>query len=161
MRKRKRDRRTPGEPRGTIHPLLDLHGLTGDEAVRRTDAWLRVRQTENVRTVVVVTGRGRHSGGTPVLPGEVALLLERLTGTVVAGFAPEASGGSFRVELRRPSPGDLSAPAAPAEPLVLRHAPAQLRRQAEETLWELGITPTPTLLAAEVRRLMAQEDDDG
>lgn len=159
MHKRKRDRRAPGEPRGTVHPLLDLHRLTADEAVRRTDAWLRARQAENVRTVVVVTGRGRHSGGTPVLPGEVALLLERLTGTVVARFATEASGGSFRVELRRPSPADMPAPAAPAEPLVLRRAPAQLRRQAEETLWELGITPTPTLLAAEVRRLMAEEGD--
>lgn len=141
----------PPEPRGTVHPVLDLHGLTGDEAARRTDRWLRDRQADGVRTVVVITGRGLRSRGLPVLRAEVEHLLAGLKGSVVAGWETGDLGGSVRVELRRPPPS--RARAADPTPRLLRETPAELRLRAEEALWELGVEPTPTLLEAEIRRL--------
>jgi hypothetical protein len=139
---------------GAIHPLLDLHGHTGDEARRRAGAWMRERRAEGVRTVVLVTGRGMHSAGMrPVLLGEVEDLLRSLRGTVVAAFSRLHGGGGFRVELGRVPP--------PREPRVRPHAALdgaapELRRRAEDALWELGIQPTPALLDAEVRRLLRE-----
>ena len=137
---------------GRVHPVLDLHGLTGEEAARRTGSWLRERQAEGVRTVVVVTGRGARSRGLPVLRAEVEHLLEGLRGTLVAGWESGHAGGSFRVELRRPPP----TPPAPAPSRLLRDAPPDLRLRAQEALWELGVAPTPALLEAEIRRLLAE-----
>jgi hypothetical protein len=147
---RRRPDPPPPPPRGTVHPFLDLHGLTGEEAARRTERWLRDRQAEGVRTVVVVTGRGLRSPGLPVLRTEVEHLLAGLKGTLVAAWESAHAGGSFQVELRRPPAG----PAPPPPPRLLRAAPPELRRRAEEALWELGVEPTPTLLEAEIRRLM-------
>jgi hypothetical protein len=154
-RARPMPRRKPRPDRGTVHPLLDLHRLTGEEAVRLTGSWLRARQAEGVRTVVVVTGRGRHSGGAPVLRGEVEHLLKDLQGTVVASYEVEGHGGSLRVELHRP-PAPPAQVADPEPPLV-RTAPATLRRRAEEALAELGVAPTPALVAAEIRRILREE----
>jgi hypothetical protein len=141
----------PREPRGTVHPVLDLHGLTGEEAARRTERWLRDRQAEGARTVVVITGRGLRSRGLPVLRAEVEHLLAGLRGSLVAGWEAGDLGGSLRVELRRPP----EQPPRPRDPLprLLRETPAELRLRAEEALWELGVEPTPTLLEAEIRRL--------
>ena len=138
---------------GTVHPVLDLHGLTGDQARRRAEEWLRGRQAENVRTVIVVTGRGLHSGGIPVVRNEIEHLLATLKGTLVSRWSAENLGGSFRVELRRPA--RVNAPRAPAPvPPLLREAEPALRLRAEEALAELGIASTPALLEAEIRRLL-------
>lgn len=144
---------------GRVHPLLDLHGMTGDEARRRTEQWLRDRQAEGVRTVVVVTGRGLHSLGIPVVRNEVEDLLARLKGTLVAAWESTHAGGGFRVELRRPPPDAAPRPAPP--PRLLASADPDLRRRAEEALWELGIDPTPPLLEAEIRRLMDEDAPGG
>ncbi len=152
----------PREPRrqwGTVHPHLDLHGHTGGEARLRADSWLRARQADGVRVVVVVTGRGNRSGGLPVLRGEVEDQLRRLTGTVVERFELTEGGGGFRVELRRPEP-----PAAGPDALAerrLREADPALRKRAEETLWELGIASTPALLHAEIQRILREEAGGG
>lgn len=103
----------------------------------------------------VITGKGLHSVGPPVLRVEVERLLVSLRGAVVASFAVEPGGGSFRIELRRPSdtrPAPLPATGGPATE-ALSGADTLLRRRAEEILWELGISPTPPLIEAEVRRL--------
>ncbi|MFL5382838.1 MAG: Smr/MutS family protein [Longimicrobiaceae bacterium] len=150
-----RRRRPRGEPPGSVHPLLDLHGLTADEARRRAEGWLRARAAAGERTVVVVTGRGTHSRGLPVLRPEIEHLLHDLQGTAVHGWETTPDGGGFRVTLRPPPA--LSTPAA-AEAASLRRHPPELRRRAEESLAELGITPTPALLNAEIRRLL---DEDG
>jgi hypothetical protein len=155
---RRKPRPAPRPDRGSVHPLLDLHRLTGEEAVRRTGSWLRARQAENVRTVVVVTGRGRHSGGTPVLRGEVEHLLKGLQGTVVASYEVEGHGGSLRVELCRPPTPPPRV--ADAEPPLVRTAPASLRRRAEDALAELGVAPTPALVAAEIRRILREESGE-
>lgn len=156
MARRKRGPPGPGvspEAWGTVYPLLDLHGLTGGEAVRRADAWLRARQAEGERTVVVVTGRGNRSAGLPVLRGEIEHLLSGLQGTVVARFAATDGQGGFRVELRRPpasaAPRPERADAGGLDP--------ELRARAEEALWELGVVPTPALLKAEVERIRREE----
>jgi hypothetical protein len=161
MRKRKPP---PGEGLsreawGRVHPVLDLHGMTGDEARRRTEQWLRDRQAENVRTVVVVTGRGLHSQGIPVIRNEVDHLLALLKGTLVVRWESTHFGGGYRIELRRPPPPDPSTRSAPV-PRLLREADPALRRRAEEALWELGIAPTPELIEVEIRRLMEEDGAD-
>ncbi|HEU4881713.1 MAG TPA: Smr/MutS family protein [Longimicrobium sp.] len=160
MRKRKpppADQGVSREAWGKVHPVLDLHGLTGDEARRRTEQWLLDRQAERVRTVIVVTGRGLHSQGIPVIRNEVEHLLQLLKGTLVARWEIAGFGGSFQVELRRPPEPDRRPP--PVPPLV-READLSLRRRAEEALWDLGIDPTPALLEAEIRRILSEGASD-
>jgi hypothetical protein len=160
-----RKRKTPPvdtasrEAWGRVHPILDLHGLTGDEASRRAEQWIRARQAEGVRTVVVVTGRGLHSQGIPVVRNEVEHLLAGLKGTLVARWEPAHFGGSFRVELRRPpkEPPRLST----REPALVRDAPPDVRLRAAESLAELGIASTPALLEAEIRRILRDEGGPG
>lgn len=142
-------RNRPPSPRGSIHPLLDLHGHTGEEARRLTARWLRDRQAAGELTVVVVTGRGNRSAGPPVLRAEIEHLLAGLAGSLVEGFEPVQGGGGFQVTVRRPP----RTPAPPADPTPLAGVDAELLRRAEEALWELGVAPTPALLRAEIRRL--------
>lgn len=152
-RRRKPPGLLPGPAPDALCPTLDLHGFTADEARRKTDGWLRDRQRDGEATVRVITGRGLHSAGPPVLPGETEALLQSLRGSVVADFASEAGGGAFRVEiqrLRRPVEPRAAAerPSGPRDP--------ELLRRAEEALWELGVQPAPALLRAEMRRLRAE-----
>ena len=155
----RRKRRTPGAPSlpretwGEVHPTLDLHGHTADEAVRRVEAWLRALQRDGVRTVRVVTGRGSRSAGPPVLRGEVGAMLEALRGSLVSYFTLDSGGGAFRVELERAVP---PRPLRKASSAVLRRTAPDLRRRAEEALWELGVDPTPELLEAEIRRILKE-----
>ena len=91
-------RRKPprGPAWGSVYPLLDLHGLTGDEAVRRASVWLRSQRDGGERTVVVVTGRGNRSTGVPVLRAEVEHLLDRLRGELVVRWSgPEGPRHGF------------------------------------------------------------------
>ena len=135
-----------------LYPTLDLHGETAESGRRRAERWLRESQAMAIPTVRVITGRGRRSQGPPVLRGEIADLLSALKGEVVDSVADEPGGGAFRVELRRPT----RAPARPTPPAPRVPADPELRRRAEESLAELGVTPTPELLAAEMRRLSGQ-----
>lgn len=141
-----------------MYPLLDLHGLTAHEARRRAEGWLRARAAEGERTVVVVTGRGSHSRGLPVLRPEVEHLLDALRGAAVDAWEPTPDGGGFRVTLRPPPA--VSTPHAADAAALTRHPP-ELRRRAEESLAELGITPTPALVRAEIRRIMDEEGRRG
>jgi hypothetical protein len=105
--------------------------------------------------VRVITGRGRHSAGPPVLRGEIEDLLGSLKPDLVEEYTLDPWRGAFLVELSRrgspPSPPRVSdrPPRTPEE--------AELRRKALEALAELGIQPTAELLAAEIRRLRAAE----
>lgn len=142
-------RRPPPRPSDSWDPTLDLHGQTAAEARRLTERWLRQRRAEGEVLVRVITGRGLHSVGPPVLRGEIEELLRHLTGTLVQAFNVEPGGGSYRIELvrgagrARPRPRPATPPVDPA-----------LRRAAEEALVELGITPTPALVEAEIRRML-------
>jgi hypothetical protein len=153
--RRKRGRQGGGGKIGksiedVLYPTLDLHGSSGDEAKQLAERWLRARQADGDTTVRLITGRGMHSIGPPVLPPTITELLESLKGTLVRAFEREPGGGAFRVQLRR-----ATAPAVTpsrAEPAV---DPALVRR-ALEALDELGITPTPALIQAEVRRIVKE-----
>lgn len=156
----RRKRRTPGFPPvpreawGEVDPTLDLHGLTADEALRRAEAWLRRMQGDGVRTVRVVTGRGTRSAGPPVLRGEIGAMLEALRGSLVSYFTLDSGGGAFRVGLERMVVRPV--PRRAASSAFLRRTAPDLRRRAEEALWELGVDPTPALLEAEIRRILGE-----
>lgn len=85
---------------------LDLHGLTGDRVGPTVATFLRRAQHEGRRCVLVIHGRGHHSGpGGPVLRDR---LIEALSGPLVgdilaAATAPSAHGGygAALVMLRR------------------------------------------------------------
>ncbi len=134
----------PGREEGP--PTLDLHGETAAAARRLAASWLESRREESSRLVRVVTGRGLHSAGAPVLPGEIEDLLHSLLDRTVLRYWAEPGGGAFQVELLT-----LAAP-RPRRPAPPRGDP-RLRRRAEESLRELGIDPTPELVLAEMRRL--------
>jgi DNA-nicking Smr family endonuclease len=50
---------------------LDLHGLTSVQAAERTERFVRESRQRGRRTVLIITGRGLHSDGRPVLPDVV------------------------------------------------------------------------------------------
>lgn len=136
---------------GSLYPTLDLHGLTAEEAVRRAREWLRARRSDGERTVRLITGRGLHSVGPPVLPEAVDDLLRGLRGVEVASHEREPGGGVVRVTLRPPD----STPMRPNTPA--RHDP-EVERLARESLAELGVDPTPAVLAAEVQRILDERN---
>jgi hypothetical protein len=150
MSRRRRPR--PGPELGSLYPTLDLHGETGDSARRRAEGWLRRQRDAGERHVRIITGRGNRSVGPPVLRVEIEQLLRELSGELVARTSWEGGGGAVRVELR---------PAA-IEPTRPRVRPSRvdpaLRLAAEEALAELGITPTPELVEAELRRRVKGEE---
>jgi len=81
---------------------LDLRTAlpTGDEAVRRTEAWLRERQVSIGGEVLVITGRGNGShGGVPVVREVVRKLLTALSRKGVVGGVAEHTPGSYVVRL--------------------------------------------------------------
>lgn len=131
-----------------LFSTLDLHGETAASARRRAERWLREHRADGIRQVRIVTGRGLHSAGAAVLPGEIGELLAELRGTVVSRFESEPGGGAYRVELRPPE----RPPPPPPRP-ALRDVDPALRRAAEESLRELGVDPTPALVDAELRRM--------
>ncbi len=57
---------------------LDLHGNTLSEAQRRTRHFLENCQHYGLLKVRIITGRGLHSAGEPVLPAGIALILAEL-----------------------------------------------------------------------------------
>lgn len=154
----RRRRRSPPPPPSPFpvdaYPSLDLHGETAESARRLAERWLREQQAEGVRTVRLITGRGRRSLGPPVLRGEIEELLETLRGSVVDHAASDSAGGAFRVELRRSRrPRPPRPPPAPP-----RTEDLLLRRRAEESLSDLGVDPTPELVRAEMRRIRAEAE---
>jgi hypothetical protein len=151
-----RRRRKPSSPApgsrsipDILYPTFDLHGLTGVEAGRAAAGWIEQQFVAGEPVVRIITGRGMHSVGSPVLPEVIASLLRDLTGRTVQSYEREPGGGAFRVRLKRPST------VPPLEPAAVR-LPVELVRLAEEALAELGIDPTPALVAAEVRRMIAE-----
>ncbi|NTV12799.1 MAG: Smr/MutS family protein [Desulfobulbaceae bacterium] len=57
---------------------LNLHGCTGEEAARKTVAFVTGAAVLRLRTVLIITGKGLHSPGPPVLPLVVDGCLEEL-----------------------------------------------------------------------------------
>ncbi|MCF6290528.1 MAG: Smr/MutS family protein [Desulfobacterales bacterium] len=80
---------------------LDLHGFTGDQAEMRVESFIIAARRRCLRTLRIITGKGRHSPGrTAVLPGIVAAKVRELKERgLVAGMRPEKKGGALLVYL--------------------------------------------------------------
>jgi DNA-nicking Smr family endonuclease len=94
--------------RGRLRPevTLDVHGLTAPQAIRTLDSLLDGANDSDVRTLLVVHGRGLHSGpGGPVLGEAIVEHLTRLRATRVLALcsAPSRWGGAgaLLIRLRR------------------------------------------------------------
>jgi hypothetical protein len=145
--------RRRGPPPRPVHealfPTLDLHGQTAEEAERAAERWLIDQQRHGEGIVRVITGRGRHSVGPPVLPTTIEDLLKRLQNSIVRSHEQEAGGGAFRVQLFRPAPRP-----APHRQLREEEVDPELLLDAQRSLSELGIMPTPALVRLEVERIV-------
>ncbi len=74
--------------------------LSGAEASRRTEGWLRAKQVEHAGDVLVITGRGNGSPGqVGVVREEVSKLLGRLRRAGVVAKVEEHTAGSFAITL--------------------------------------------------------------
>jgi len=82
--KEKNPRKRPPSRRGQIASYpppqedLDLHGLTGPEAERKTVDFLKTANSLKLRSIRIITGKGLHSGGPAVLPDVVESRLSDL-----------------------------------------------------------------------------------
>lgn len=74
---------------------LDLHGLTREEARERARYFLDDSLYRGLKTVLIVTGRGKSSGAEPVLRAEVERYLNHDAGDWISewGRAPRRYGG--------------------------------------------------------------------
>jgi hypothetical protein len=155
-------------PTGTLNLRASLP--SGAEAVKRAESWLRMKQAEGAREVLIVTGRGNHSfARVPVVRDAVRRLLGLLSTRGVVIDHSEHSPGSFAVRLaplsasvqRRPA-GDADAASPPAllDPPTLDGLSAatrdRLRLLATGTLHSLGIAdPSPDFVRDEMTRQCA------
>ena len=99
-------RRLSREPE-RIDAVIDLHGLRQDEAHSRLDRFVRDAAARGFRLVMVITGKGRSSGGgIGVLRRAVPQWLAApALAPLVVGFAPahrhRGGEGAIYVQLRR------------------------------------------------------------
>ena len=122
------------------------------DAVKRAEAWLRMKQAEGAREVLVITGRGNGSfAHVPVIREAVRRLLGLLSTRGVVEEHSEHSPGSYAVRLaplsaataRRSATTETPIPAeTPAPPTLdglLPETREQLRLLAAGTLQALGV----------------------
>ena len=80
---------------------LDLHGDTALDAERRVADFLGTQARIRPGQVVhVVTGKGRGSGGRPVLPGVVRRVLSGDVGRFVAHWDKDLDEAGFMIRLK-------------------------------------------------------------
>ena len=122
------------------------------DAVKRADGWLRMKQAEGAREVLVITGRGNGSyARIPVVREAIRRLLGLLSTRGVVEEHREHSPGSFAVRLaplsaataRRAvtteAPIPPNVPAPPTLDGLLPETREQLRLLAAGTLQALGV----------------------
>ena len=80
---------------------LDLHGDTALDAERRVRDFVRTHaRVSSGKVIHVVTGKGRGSGGRPVLPGVVRRVLDGDVARFVADFDRDLDEAGFLVRLK-------------------------------------------------------------
>ena len=80
---------------------LDLHGLSAREAEVQVCNFLeRHARTSRGKVVHIITGKGTHSDGPPVLPGLVEKLLREEFSHDVVEHAGLVGGGAIALRLR-------------------------------------------------------------
>ena len=125
---------------------------TASEAVKRADSWLRMKQAEGAREVLVVTGRGNQSvGRVPVIREAVRRLLNYLSTRGVVADHSEHSPGSFAVRLL-PLNASGSRQTTSAAPVAeSTWDPPSLEGLSPETRDQLRVLATGTLQALGMR----------
>jgi len=77
-----------------VEAELDLHGMTVDEATVKVQFFLQNAILQGFCTVLMITGKGLHSEGAPVLRSAIERLLCKKSEQVVEwGVAPRRYGG--------------------------------------------------------------------
>lgn len=135
---------------------------TASEAAHRAEQWLRQKQVEAVKEVLVVTGRGNNSEGgvSPVREAVVRTITSLRRRNVIDRYE-EHTLGSFSIQLA-PINAMVDAPRRRREPagkskdravLVLSAANGRMLRDlAERSLEALGVKQTADFLQAEMER---------
>ena len=139
---------------------------TAADAVKRAEGWLRMKQAEGAREVLVITGRGNGSfARVPVVREAVRRLLGLLSTRGVVQEHSEHSPGSFAVRLaplsaataRRSTTSEAPAALEPTAPPtldgLLPETREQLRLLAAGTLQALGVRDaSPDFIRDEMTR---------
>lgn len=152
---------------GTLNLRASLP--TPAEAVKRTESWLRMKQAEGAREVLVVTGRGNQSyARVSVVREAVQRLLAYLSTRGVVEHHSEHTPGSFAVRLlplsaavrsRDTTTTPTSTPVLDPPTLdgLTSATREQLRALASGTLQALGVRdPSPRFVQDEMERQCAQ-----
>jgi hypothetical protein len=150
-------------PRRTLN--VREAGLSGAEAMRRVDGWLRSKQVEFSGDVLIITGRGAGSrGGVAVVREATLRLLQSLKRSGVIASIAEDTPGSFVVTLAPlrallEAPARRKAQATPARSASIALnglTPAtvgMIEELAARSLASLGvISPSPALVRDEMAR---------
>jgi hypothetical protein len=125
---------------------------TAAEAVKRAESWLRMKQADGAREVLVVTGRGNHSfGGVSVVREAVRRLLGFLSTRGVVVDHSEHSPGSFVVRLAPLTAAIARRAIGPPETTAVPLDPPTLEGLSEITREQLRVLATGTLEALGVR----------
>ena len=148
---------------GTLNLRASLP--TAAEAVKRTESWLRMKQAEGAREVLVVTGRGNQSfARVPVVREAVRRLLALLSTRGVVAEHSEHSPGSFAVRLAPLAEAHARREVTTSDVVETVEAPPTLdgltdetrdllRRLATTTLTGLGVRdPSPQFVRDEMVR---------
>ena len=152
---------------GTLNLRASLP--TASEAVKRAESWLRLKQAEGAREVLIVTGRGNHSfARIGVVREAVQRLLAYLSTRGVVEHHSEHSPGSFAVRLlpmtatvrgRETQSGSMAVPIV-SPPTLDGLSPEtrdQLRVLASGTLQALGMRdPSSRFVQDEMERQCVQ-----
>lgn len=135
---------------------------TAAEGARRAEQWVRQKQVEGVKEVLVVTGRGNNSdGGVSPLRAAVARTITSLRRRNVIERYEEHTPGSFSIQLASitamvaapPRRREAAATARHRQVIVLSGSNGRLLRDlAERSLEALGIKETSDFLEVEMER---------
>lgn len=90
---------TPAERRRMLHArkpeaVIDLHGMTRDEAWSRLESFFADCRRRGLEKVLVIHGKGTHSGNGSVLISLVRLFIEQHPHAGESGFSAREDGGS-------------------------------------------------------------------
>ncbi len=90
---------TPAERRRLLHArkpeaVIDLHGMTRDEAWPRLESFFADCRRRGLEKVLIIHGKGTHSGNGSVLISLVRHFLEQNPHAGESGFSTREEGGS-------------------------------------------------------------------
>lgn len=94
-----RERLSPSERRRQLHlmkseAVIDLHGLTRDDAWIRLESFFADCVRRGLHKVLIIHGKGNHSGNGSVLLDLVKLYIEQNRHAGESGFSQKEDGGS-------------------------------------------------------------------